>query len=372
MENHLHIISHDVPWPADYGGVIDIYYCIEALHALGIRVHLHCFTGKREPQAHLQNICRSVHYYPRKESVTGFSLQLPYIVSSRVSSKLEAELKKDDYPILIEGIHCSYMVYKNVFPGRKIFLRPFNIEQQYYANLAAFEKQFLKRQYYLHESKLLLRYEKIIAQKAPILNLSKTDQKFYSEKLGAAARFLPVFLPWQKITSKPGMGNYCLYHGNLSVNENDKAACWLLKSVFKTLPIPIVIAGKNPSYTVQSWVQKLPHAKLVANPDAATLQNLIENAQVNILPSFNTTGVKLKLLNALFNGRHCLTNEAGVAGSGLESITSLAHNPKSFAEQIQKMISLEFSDEDINKRAAVLYSLYNNTSNAATLCDWFI
>ena len=28
---HLHIVSFNVPWPADYGGVIDVYYRIKAV-----------------------------------------------------------------------------------------------------------------------------------------------------------------------------------------------------------------------------------------------------------------------------------------------------------------------------------------------------
>lgn len=361
-----------MPWPADYGGVIDIYNCIVSLHSLGIKIHLHCFTKNRKPQPHLEQFCKSVHYYQRKVPVSGIALQLPFIVSSRMSSTLIDELKKDDYPILIEGVHCSYLVYKNIFAGRKIFLRPFNIEQQYYANLAAFEKNFLKRQYYLQESRLLIKYENKIDRNLPLLCLSKTDQKFFTEKLFSQTRFLPVFLPWQTVKSKTGVGAYCLYHGNLSINENEKAATWLLKNVFKHIDIPFIIAGKKPSAQLIAAVSQIPHASLVANPGNEQLQELIEDAQINILPSFNTTGVKLKLLNALFNGRHCVTNEAGVAGSGLGNITTIADSPKSFEAQIQKFITVEFSEEDKNKRAAILYSLYNNNSNAGTLYGWLL
>ena len=39
MEKHLHIISFDVPYPANYGGVIDVFYKLKALHAEGIKIH---------------------------------------------------------------------------------------------------------------------------------------------------------------------------------------------------------------------------------------------------------------------------------------------------------------------------------------------
>ena len=43
---HLHVISFDVPVPANYGGVIDVYYKLKALHLQGVKIHLHCFEYK--------------------------------------------------------------------------------------------------------------------------------------------------------------------------------------------------------------------------------------------------------------------------------------------------------------------------------------
>jgi hypothetical protein len=57
MERQLHIITHDVPWPADYGGVVDLFYKIKTLHQAGIKIHLHCFVNKRPPQEELNKYC---------------------------------------------------------------------------------------------------------------------------------------------------------------------------------------------------------------------------------------------------------------------------------------------------------------------------
>ncbi|MEI7802398.1 MAG: mannosyltransferase, partial [Bacteroidota bacterium] len=43
MTNQLHIISFNVPYPPDYGGVIDVYYKIKALKEAGVKIHLHCY-----------------------------------------------------------------------------------------------------------------------------------------------------------------------------------------------------------------------------------------------------------------------------------------------------------------------------------------
>ena len=49
MDKNLHVISFDIPWPVNYGGVIDVFYKITALAGLGVKIHLHCFEyGRKE------------------------------------------------------------------------------------------------------------------------------------------------------------------------------------------------------------------------------------------------------------------------------------------------------------------------------------
>ena len=52
----IHIVSFNVPYPADYGGVIDVYYKLKALAALGIRVHLHCYQYGRAASPELDKV----------------------------------------------------------------------------------------------------------------------------------------------------------------------------------------------------------------------------------------------------------------------------------------------------------------------------
>ena len=45
---NIHIVSFDIPYPPNYGGIIDIYYKVKTLNKLGINVILHCFQyGKK-------------------------------------------------------------------------------------------------------------------------------------------------------------------------------------------------------------------------------------------------------------------------------------------------------------------------------------
>ncbi len=366
--NHLHIVTHNVPWPADHGGVTDLFYKLKALHHLGIKIHLHCFTQGRTPQEELNKYCVSVNYYPRKNNISRFSLRLPFIVNSRVNEDLISDLQKDNYPILLEGIHTTYYLSTGELNNRTVVVRLHNAEFEYYRQLAKQETGLLKKLYFLNESRLLKKYEKSIANKALFLAVSKQDVKIYQLQFKAAAiDHLPVFLPYTLTVGKEGKGCFCLYHGNLAINENEQAAAWLLQNVFTKTTIPFVIAGKGPSRKLQRLAHAHPNTCLVANPTDAAMQDLIAKAQLHVLPSFNTTGVKLKLLNALFNGRHCLVNPAAVLGSGLENYCHTATDASSFQQKINVLYEQPFTEQEIQQRQGLLQHEYNNEVNAKKL-----
>ncbi|HMJ46238.1 MAG TPA: hypothetical protein VK498_02865, partial [Ferruginibacter sp.] len=227
MDKHLHIVAFDVPWPADYGGVMDVFYTIVSLYKAGCKIHLHCFTSHRTEQPELQKYCETVHYYKRKK-LAAFSFTVPYIVQSRSSGELIKRLKEDTYPVLLEGIHCTYFLHSGALKGRKVFTRLHNTEYEYYRHLAKQENNIFTKIYFSRESRLLKKYEAAVANKAPVWALSSSDMERYKNNFNAKNIYLvPAFVPWQEIKSKTGKGNYCLYHGNLTINENSKAAAWL-------------------------------------------------------------------------------------------------------------------------------------------------
>jgi glycosyltransferase involved in cell wall biosynthesis len=368
-EKYLHIITHDVPYPADFGGVVDIFYKIKWLHKVGVKIHLHCFVKDRPAQIALEEYCETVTYYKRK-GFTSLSFYIPYIVSSRKSKLLLQNLQKDNYPILFEGIHSTYHLYYHAFENRKTLLRLFNVEYVYYNHLAKYEGDFFKKIYYLQEARLLKKYEATIANKVSILTLSKQDATIYKDIFKVQnIHFVPAFLPYDTLLSHTGVGSYCLYHANLSVNENEKAALWLVQTVFSEIKIPLIIAGKKPSSTLKNICAKYTNVSIVDSPTEQNMQLLITNAQINILPSFNNTGVKLKLLNALYNGRHCLANLAGVDGSGLNEHCNIAETASAFIEKIEQLFVEPFSEKEMQHRSTALKKIYNNEANALFILE---
>ena len=370
MADHIHIVSFDVPYPADYGGVMDVFCKIKALHELGVKIHLHCFEYGRVPQPELEKYCADVYYYPRQEGHKGFSLQLPYIVASRNNEQLWKRLQADDHPVLFEGVHCTYGLTHGSITKKNIAIRLHNTEFEYYRQLGKWETSLVRKAYMRHESRLLKRYEEQL-KNYPILAISPNDCTTYCNQFKASnINYLPAFIPNTMVTSKPGKGTFALYHGNLSVAENEKTAIWLLEKIFNDLvDVPFVVAGKNPSDKLIELAHKQTHTCMVANPSEAELNDLLQKAQLHVLPTMMQSGIKLKLLNALFKGRHVIANSEMIEGTGVEQACQLADNPTEMKYQIYRLFHKEFTDDDLQLREGLLQTKFNNRTNAGQLMN---
>ncbi len=368
----LHIVTLDIPFPADYGGVYDLFNKIRKLHEHGVRIHLHCFHKNREPRKELESYCASVHYYQRNTGHKGISMSLPYMVSSRVSDELEQNISGDNYPIVLEGIHCSFLLHAGRLKGRKVIVRLHNVEYQYYRELAMQTRSLPKKILYWWESWLLKRYERQIAQSdALLLGITEKDCAVYRKNFGARnIAFLPAFVPWDFPVSKEGIGTFCLYHGNLSVPENENVAVWLLEQVFNKLEIPFVIAGKNPSPYLQRLAHVHKHTCIVSDPGTSEMQDLISKAQIILLPSFTRSGIKYKLLTSVFSGRHCVVNESMVEGTMLSPACHIATNPSAFASVVAQLFRKPFDAHEIQIRQHLLHEHYNNERTVKRLMEW--
>ena len=359
---HLHVISFDVPYPANYGGVIDVFYRIKALTEAGVKVHLHCFEYGRG-HAEVLDRCQEVKYYKRDTSFWKQLSRLPYVVASRRSEALIKDLLKDDYPILCEGLHTTAVMSDPRLQGRKIFVRAHNVEHDYYRLLADSEPTLWKRWFYRMEARKLRRYEPILGKAAGIFAITQQDADYFNQHYGKAL-LVPGFSALSRVCSETGRGDYVLYHGNLSVAENKKAAQWLVENVFSELDVPCVVAGLNPPESLRKLCCRYPHVRLKANLHDAEMIDLIRNAQVNVMVTDQPTGLKLKLLNALYNGRFCLVNDDMVRGTDLGQLCVVAEEPEQFISQIRRLMKEDFTEDDIDERDEALKELYQNEKNA--------
>jgi hypothetical protein len=369
-DQHLHIVSFDVPYPANYGGVIDVFYKLKVLKKKGVKIHLHCFEYGRHKAAILDQFCETVNYYPRKTGwKSNLSLQ-PYIVKSRISDRLIQNLLKDDFPILFEGLHTCYYLSDPRLKNRIKVYRESNIEHHYYMHLFRDEQSFFKRSFFLLEAFRLYLFQKRLRRADLMLVVSQSDTAYLQKRFPKnKVVYLPSFHPNDDFSIKPGSSDYVLYHGKLSVAENYNAAEYLVNEVFDGLDKKLVIAGMDPPEHLQKLCARHPNVTLIANPDDNTMFELIQNAQANLLITFQATGLKLKLLNTLFKGRFCIVNPAMVQGTGLQSLCAAGSSGKELQSLVKEVFSRQFDEQEVENRRKLLVENYNNATNAARLID---
>ncbi len=362
----IHIVAFDVPFPPDYGGAIDVFFRLKSLYEQGAKIILHCFDYGRGSQDILNKYCQEVHYYPRFGAAKMLAFK-PFIAASRQKKQLLHALLRHDAPIIFEGIHCCAYLNHAALAHRKKWVRIQNIEQIYYKKLAEVEPNVFKKIFLNVESYKIKHYEKQLGFATGLLTISAEDQLYY-EKMHKNAVFLPAFHQNNCITAQTGKGDYVLYHGNLSVGENTRAAEYILKNIVPTLPqIKFIFAGKNPTSSLKNLIGKHTNAQLTPNPTQDAMAQLVQNAHIHLLLTFQATGVKLKVLAALHSGRHCIANEQVVAGSGLEPLCVIANSPADMRTQILRLMPLSLLPETIAAREKLLQKLYSNEINAQNL-----
>ncbi len=358
--DQLHIISFDVPYPADYGGVIDVFFKLKALHQCGVKITLHCFEYGRTEQKELEKYCKKVYYYPRKNSRSLLFNTLPYIVLTRSSDLLKERLMKDDAPILMEGLHSTFLMNDKDLGDRKFYVRTHNVEHDYYSNLAKVERNIFKRYYFYNEAGKLLKYESVLKNASGVFAISPSDTDHF-KPLAKKVYYLPAFHPFDNVSIKESKEEFFLYHGNLSVGENNEAAQFLIREVFNGIPQKLVIAGSKPSAELQKSVAENKNAELIQNCSPEKIYELIANAKCNILPTFQSTGIKLKLLAALFLGKDCIVNTPMVINTGLESLCEIADTADEMKRKIIEISKQKiFSEDKIAKRKQILEQNFSN------------
>ena len=367
----LHVIAFDVPYPADYGGVIVVYHQLKALKDSGIQVILHAYQyGERGPRVELEEVCEEVYYYKRATGWKASLTTLPYIVNSRKSELLLSRLLKDDYPILFEGVHTTAWISHPALVNRKKVVRMHNIEWRYYNSLYRLADNPLRKSYFVIESKRLKMYDEIVLKHADaVLTISENDHTHY-ETLHKNCHLMPA-PHGEAYTENLGSGDYFLYHGKLSVADNKLAALHLMKEVFAFTDARLIVAGMNPDSELKSAIHKMKNVSINANPNDDEMRSLIRNAQANILYTFQDNGLKLKLLHALHQGRHCIVNEWMVSNaSQLRHLCHIGTDNQGLIQLVEKIRTASFTKEMADKRRIILMSKYNNLKNTSETLDF--
>lgn len=365
----LHIIAFDVPYPPDYGGAMDIYYRLTALKRAGVKVILHCFVYRRPPHRALDAVCDQVWYYKRPLYRHLFSTQMPYIVASRRSDQMLDRLMGDSHPILFEGLHTTGWLNHPGLQNRIRVVRLHNVEHRYYAMLADQRPVFWKRCFFQWESRRLKHWANVLACANGLVVISAADAAWCRQWDSVPVMELPPMTGMEIDDRMEGSGSYALYHGNLAVEENLESVRFLIQQVFSVLRCPLYIAGKNPPDTLYKTAAPFPHIRIIANPGAAEMDEVIRHAHIVLIPGRQITGMKLKLVHSLFRARHVLLSRE-IAQSALLTDCPVADSAKEWQRQVLDLMKQPLSQTDVTKRKVLLKERYDDDVNMQRLLSF--
>lgn len=354
----------DVPYPADYGGAVDIFYRIKALSELGVEIILHVFEYGRGKQPELEKYAKVIYYKRRKGLLSQLSLR-PYIVESRKNKQLLVNLKADDAPILFEGIHTCVYLEDEEIQKRLTIVRMHNVEHEYYRGLKK-NASLLKKWFFRIESYKLERYQSTLKLAKHLLAIKEKDAE-KMELFHPHVSVLPASIP--EINGKfTVVGRYALFHGNLSVPENEKAAIWIIDTLDSLIDqhFELVVAGKNPGKKLKILCEKAG-VKLVSNPTERELNKLIQEAQIHVLYSGVSSGIKLKLLHCLHSSGHILLNEKMLGNPAFESFCVVANNPKDYKMHFIGLQNKVLDREEFEQREKFLEKHFDNKVNCKVI-----
>lgn len=371
---HLHVVSFQVPFPPTYGGIIDVYYKLRALKAAGCQITLHTYRYHCADAPELAAVADEIHYYERFTGPAAMLSGLPYIVYSRRHPDLLKNLSLDDDPILFEGLHTCFFLNHPALHDRFKIVRAHNIEHAYYTELAKAAPIGYRRAYYRMEAAKLRRYEAQLRHADALLAITPDDRDYFAKQYpDVRSEWIPCFFDDHCPNATDDVAEpYVLYHANLSVAENVRAAVFLLDEIVPRLTpgTRVVLAGRTPAEILKRKATACPNVQLVADPDQPTMDRLITEARVNALLTFQSTGIKLKLLHALGKSRgHCLVNSPMLTDRALRPLCTVADTPAELAAAISRLLTAPPDGREIDARAAYLHTHYDNAANARRILD---
>ena len=362
MQNKpLHIISFDNPFPPDFGGIIDVFYKVKALHSLGFTIYLHCFYDDRNKVSdELKAITEEVYLYKKNKNPFFVFSKFPLPVICRFQKNLIENIKKHKAPILFEGLH-STMVLQKTSLTNKMYLRLHNIESNFYAGMSKSETNLVKKILYYFVSKKYITYQKILPHFDSVFALSKSEYK-EANKVTTNCIYVPVFHGNEVNTLLSEHGKYAFYHGDLRLADNKRAAQFLIEVFKEILDYNLIIASSNGKHFIENNLHNVSNVKFVEIKDENHLDELFANAHINVMLSFQESGTKLKVINSLFKSRFCLINKNMVDDEQVLSLCEIAATKQDFINKIIDLKNKPYNQIEMKKK--ILNDIFNDIKNA--------
>jgi glycosyltransferase involved in cell wall biosynthesis len=332
-------LSSQFPYPPDDGRRIATWNLSRCLAYNGYHLDLVCLAKEaREESTHraaLAEVFVSVvkvpkdvqRQYPKDLVVslaTGTSYMARKYYSARLAAGLRERLRAQRYDIvLIEDLYMGvYLPVLREHPGSvgRVILREHNIEHELFGRAASQAANPLLRGLLRREARLLRAFELALVQEVrDVRAISRRDAAIL-QALGAggAVTVLDPFIDvdsYRPLLDTPVEPCSVVSVAHMSWPPNVNGILWFLEKVWpgvvRLYPrARFYIVGKNPP----PGLRRLAGRNVIITGYVADEKPFLARAHLFIVPLWEGSGVRIKILTALAMGKEVLSTSVGAEG----------------------------------------------------------
>lgn len=365
---NLVLIAHDIPYPPNHGGRVDMWNRIMALSLCGVRIHLVTWSDLQITPDQIETIKKYVQnifvFSRNRNPVLALHPKYPSsVISRRISdeqySQLLNNLKKVEWDIVfLDGIHGVIPAVAIANDLRlPIVYRSHNVEHKYARGLYESENIILKKLFIWSKIHRTFKTECMVRRRSALIyDISQRDADSWQGMEGMVSPKVlsPYLMSDCYIKEKPRAPEPdidILYIGNMHMSNNIYGLKWFMKEVVPLLDgMKIVLAGSNPVKELRLLCAE-NNIQLIANP--SEVQSLYDRAKVLINPIWHGSGVNIKIIEMLATGKPVVATSCGASGltPNLKAFVVVADKPDDFAKAVLNYIKIPIS---ISQKNAVV------------------
>ena len=356
----LLFISTTLPFPPNSGGKVKSYHMLKYLYShykVTIATLLEgedpSWVNKFKQEFPIQDFVAEIVNCPR----TPVNLILSYLQnktlneyrtwSNRLSAKLVPHLEIAD---CIIADHYEMMQYIPAEYYHKVILHTHNAEHLIWKRFSELDRFWLRRLVLASESSRIAKKERIYCNQVKKVLASPND-RIALEKVGIKGdNFRSTYhlgdenqlqlqeLEWNK--THPMI----LFIGTLTWEPNIDGLLWFLENCWSIIKehhpdVRLVIGGKEPDKRLLEWGKKDSTIEITGFIEEP--EDYLKQARVFIAPLRFGSGMKVKVLNAMYRGIPTVTTDIGIEGLEAQDGVHLAvgNEPAEFTARVERLLT---------------------------------
>jgi len=326
-------LTPTLPFPPVSGGVIKSFKVVEFLSSQ-YNLTVACLL-KNDDASHIEGFLQQInitHFLTEKSDIPrtaknlilsnlqGIPLNLYRNKSAAFKEKVDAIIHEHDV------IFCDHYVMFQYIPKHykgKIILHEHNCEYLIWKRYADIERNLLKKIALLNQAYRIKSYERKICAKANLILAAPNDTDELKQIGADGAKFLETYhLGDDRLLEQPALefedSKHCLlYIGTLSWEANIDGLIWFYQTIWPLVKqqhsdIKLYIVGKNPDHRIKEIAAK--DNTIILTGFVENLEPYFQKCRVFITPLRFGSGIKVKVVNALYRGIPCVTTTIGTEG----------------------------------------------------------